>query len=91
MGIQAMDLVYSQSSISLGLLLATVEAQWQLDCLSKLLSTDVFLKNSEVDRFKTKIKDSDIHGIIEVLQVILSDERWTRGWIFQEDHCASVR
>jgi len=90
-GIQAMDLVYSQSELSVGLLLATVETQWQLVCLSKLLSKDVFVKNSETDKFKPEIKESDIHGIVEVLQIILLDERWKRSWIFQEDHCASGR
>jgi hypothetical protein len=90
-GIQAMDLVYGESKLSLGLLLATVETQWQFNCLSKLLSKDVFVKNPKVDKFKPKIKESDIHGIVEVLQIILSDERWKRSWIFQEDHCASVR
>ena len=89
-GIQAMDLVYGESKLSLGLLLATVETQWQFNCLSKLLSKDVFVKNPKVDKFKPKIKESDIHGIVEVLQIILSDERWKRSWIFQEDHCASV-
>jgi hypothetical protein len=90
-GIQAMDLVYGESKLSLGLLLATVETQWQFDCLSKLLSEDIFVKNSEVDKFKPEIMESDIHGIVEVLQIILFDERWKRSWIFQEDHCASRR
>jgi hypothetical protein len=90
LGIQAMDMVYGQSKWSLGLLMATVETQWQLDCLSKLLSKAVFVE-PKGPSFKRTIDDSVFRGILDVLRIILSDERWQRSWIFQEDHCASTR
>lgn len=90
-GVQAMDLVYSQSKMSLGLLLATIETQRQLDCLAALLAQTVFDKNSKAPRFNGRTDPKFIQGIREVLQIVMSDERWERSWIFQEDHCAARR
>ena len=70
--------------------MVVVETQWQLDCLSKLLSQAVFVKQTEESSFKRTTDENMIRGILEVLQIILSDERWERSWIFQEDHCAST-
>ena len=90
-GMQAMDLVYSQSKFSVGLLMVVIETQRQVDCLSKLLSQAVFVKQTEEPRFKRTTNNDMIRGILEVLQRLLSDERWERSWIFQEDHCSSTR
>ncbi|KAI9774247.1 MAG: hypothetical protein M1839_001749 [Geoglossum umbratile] len=87
-GTQAMDIVYRESTLSLGILWVVVQSQTQLDCLSKLLSERIPHKGSEEPRL---VGWGPVSGILDVLRLILSDERWERTWIFQEDHCASSR
>ena len=90
-GIQAMDLVYRESEISLGLLTKEILLQDQLDHLYDLFSARVFNKGSKEPMFKSTASSRLISGILGVLRLILSDDRWERTWIFQEDHCASSK
>ena len=88
-GIQAMDLVYRDSELSLGLLNKIVHSQEQLDGLNDLLSHKVFEAYAEKPRLRDWVSRKRVSRIFDVLRFIISDERWSRTWIFQEDHCAS--
>jgi Heterokaryon incompatibility protein (HET) len=86
--VQIMDLVYRDSKLSLGLLSVVIESQSQLNLLSELLYGDL---NQIFKRSTSRANSEAISGIVSVLCLILSDERWKRTWIFQEDHCASSK
>ena len=88
-GIQGMDLVYRDCKVSLGLLEVELQSQQQLKALSELLSLKLI---DEIGlRFRDWVQRGHISRILDVLDLILSDERWERTWIFQEDHCASSK
>ena len=88
-GIQGMDLVYRDCKLSLGLLQVELQSQQQLKALSDLLSLKIIDETSKEPRFKSRVPQRLISRILDVLRLIISDERWERTWIFQEDHCAS--
>ncbi|KAF1935835.1 hypothetical protein EJ02DRAFT_448412 [Clathrospora elynae] len=76
-GVQIMDVVYGDSTAS------------EVDTLSSLLHGSLFVnpKDKESPEMRPGV------NIIEVQMLILrilSDPRFSRGWIFQEDHLAST-
>lgn len=87
-GIQSMDMVYRNSRLSLGILNVVVHKQQLVDGLSALLDGSIFDRSVEEPRFEKWV---DPGLILDILRLILSDERWSRTWIFQEDHCASSK
>ncbi|KAF2033144.1 hypothetical protein EK21DRAFT_59364 [Setomelanomma holmii] len=53
---------------------------------------DVVYGDSTCDTVTPKFKSTNkLAGVHKVIARILSDPRWSRGWIFQEDHLASAR
>ncbi|KAK3176653.1 hypothetical protein OEA41_007976 [Lepraria neglecta] len=86
-GIQGMDLVYRDCKVSLGLLEVELQSQQQLKSLSELLGLKLIDETGP--RFREGVPKGQISRILDILGLIISDERWERTWIFQEDHCAS--
>jgi hypothetical protein len=88
-GVQIMDVVYGLSAASVGLLNTPLDTQTEVNTLASLL-TKTFL----VDPDETEIPEiewtTDIRQLQMLILKILSDTRWSRGWIFQEDHLASA-
>lgn len=85
-----MDVVYDASQYSVGLLNTALMHQQEVDTLWELLSLSTFQnpKNRKAARLKTKFNPLETQMLILRL---LSDVRWSRGWIFQEDHLSSDR
>ncbi|KAL1794856.1 hypothetical protein ACET3X_006672 [Alternaria dauci] len=89
-GVQIMDEVYGDSDFSVGLLTVELAHQHEIDLLSKLLQGHLFVdpENKETPELKPEV---DITAVQMLILRVLSDPRWSRGWIFQEDHLASDR
>lgn len=90
LGTQIMDAVYGTSDFSVGLLTATLIHQSEVTLLAELLSKRAFVayRDTEAPSFRPGVKFLELQTLI---LRILSDPRWTRAWIFQEDHLASDR
>ncbi|KAI4607756.1 hypothetical protein J4E80_009497 [Alternaria sp. BMP 0032] len=90
LGVQIMDLVYGDSEVSVGLLTVKLTRQHEVDLLSELLQGRIFVDPR--DRENPKLRpEVNVLAVQRLIQRILSDPRWDRGWIFQEDHLASNR
>jgi len=90
LGVQIMDLVYGDSTVSVGLLTVELTHQHQVDLLSELLQGRIFVDPK--DRENPKLRpEVNVLAVQKLIRRILSDPRWDRGWIFQEDHLASNR
>ena len=90
LGVQIMDAVYGNSNLAVGLLTTGLIYQKEVTLLAELLSGHIFVDfaDTETPRFKTGTAYLELQTLI---LRILSDSRWSRGWIFQEDHLASGR
>jgi hypothetical protein len=90
LGVQIMDVVYGDSAASVGILTTALTKQSELELLASLLDRSIFVDPEEDmnPRFKPGVKTMEIQFLI---LKILSDSRWSRGWIFQEDHLASAK
>jgi hypothetical protein len=88
-GVQIMDIVYGDSAASVGLLSTPLISQDDLDTLAKLLSRKLFQEENNTHSPKL-VRNVDLPKVYLLLLRIFSDARWSRGWIFQEDHLASV-
>ncbi|KAF3032661.1 hypothetical protein E8E12_003829 [Didymella heteroderae] len=88
LGIQIMDAVYGSSDLSLGLLTPGPIHQSEVALLPDLLSGSVFVnfETTDTSAFKSGTKFLELQTLI---LRILSHPRWSRGWIFQEDHFSS--
>ncbi|KAF2119465.1 hypothetical protein BDV96DRAFT_486706 [Lophiotrema nucula] len=92
LGIQIMDVVYESSVYSAGLLQTPITKQAELDALDALLSLSIFITDQENDNESVCFEDDiDTETVEIVIRKLLNDPRWTRAWIFQEDHLASHR
>jgi hypothetical protein len=94
LGMQIMDAVYGQSSCSVGLLTIPLKDQSEIDLLAELLSGSIFQKTGGTGKPAYKRSRTIIAKIPQFQTLILrllNDSRWSRGWIFQEDHLASDR
>ncbi|KAH7086475.1 hypothetical protein FB567DRAFT_445249 [Paraphoma chrysanthemicola] len=87
-GVQIMDVVYGESTLSLGILSTPLTSRDEVDTLAALLERKIFTSwnGTDVPKLKSFVRIRDVQW---VLLHILSDPRWSRGWIFQEDHLAS--
>ncbi|USP79095.1 hypothetical protein yc1106_06369 [Curvularia clavata] len=90
LGVQIMDVVYGDSARSVGLLTVEIQDQREIDMLSDLLSRSLFVDPKDED-FPELQPGVDIAAVQMLILHILSDSRWSRGWIFQEDHLASQK
>jgi hypothetical protein len=88
-GVQIMDVVYGDSEASAGLLTTPLTHQYEIDTLSSLLCRSIFVetKNEQSPKLRPGV---NVKTIQKVILKVLSDIRWSRGWIFQEDHLASA-
>lgn len=94
LGVQIMDAVYGDSTFSVGLLTTPLMHQQEVDMLAELLSRSIFRNTQDTitPKYKTGHEmEMKILKIQTLILRILSDSRWSRGWIFQEDHLASDR
>ncbi|MCJ1254529.1 hypothetical protein MMC24_002344 [Lignoscripta atroalba] len=92
-GMQSMDMVYSRSSLPLGLLSVSIESQEHLDLLSALLCGDLIQhsRSSQRTELKRSVDNEKTLRVLEVLCRITSDEWWERAWIYQEEYRTSGR
>lgn len=90
LGVQVMDLVYEDARLAVGLLTTPLMLQDEVDTLARLMLGTIFAvgARSDVDVFSPNV---DVAKIQMLILRILSDPRWSRAWIFQEDHLASYR
>ena len=90
--VQSMDLVYSFSQYSLGLLRSPIDTQKDLELLLKLLRGDLACISNQLQcPILKKINIKIAKEVIKLLDHITSDEWWSRAWIFQEDYRSSTR
>lgn len=90
LGVQIMDIVYGESAASVGLLTTIFTRQKEIDFLAALLRRSIFVKAEEKE--EPELKPAVSRGeLLKVIEKVLSDPRWSRGWIFQEDHLASAK
>ncbi|KAF2820552.1 hypothetical protein CC86DRAFT_114775 [Ophiobolus disseminans] len=87
LGVQVMDLVYEDGKMSVGLLTTPLIHQGEVDTLASLLNGDIFV-GGHTKSFAIK-PHVDVSKVQMLILRILSDPRWSRAWIFQEDHLAS--
>ncbi|KAH7080170.1 hypothetical protein BKA63DRAFT_531165 [Paraphoma chrysanthemicola] len=87
-GVQIMDVVYGESTCSVGLLSTPLTSRVEVETLAALLERKIFTSwnGTDVPKLRPFVRIRDVQW---VLLHILSDPRWSRGWIFQEDHLAS--
>lgn len=90
LGVQIMDVVYGDSYHSVGLLTVELLDQHEIDLLSDLLAKSLFTDSRDTENPQLQ-PGTDISAVQILILRILSDPRWSRGWIFQEDHLASER
>ncbi|KAI4701275.1 hypothetical protein J4E81_003015 [Alternaria sp. BMP 2799] len=90
LGVQIMDVVYGGSTLSVGLLTVELAREHEIDLLSKLLQGEIFA-NPRSQSSPGLGPEVDERAVQMLILRILSDPRWSRGWIFQEDHLASHR
>ncbi|EOA91458.1 uncharacterized protein SETTUDRAFT_152556 [Exserohilum turcica Et28A] len=90
LGVQIMDVVYGDSAYSVGLLTVELLDQHEIDLLSDLLARSLFTDPRDTDTPQLQ-PGVDVTAVQILILRILSDSRWSRGWIFQEDHLASER
>ncbi|KAI4658576.1 uncharacterized protein J4E79_006982 [Alternaria viburni] len=90
LGVQIMDVVYGGSTLSVGLLTVELAREHEIDLLSELLQGEIFAnpRSQSLPRLGPGVDERAVQMLI---LRILSDPRWSRGWIFQEDHLASHR
>lgn len=89
LGVQVMDLVYQRATKAVGLLTTALMHQDEVDTLAILLNGDMFDSNSsEYPTLKPWVSTAKVQMLILRL---LSDPRWSRAWIFQEDHISSYK
>jgi hypothetical protein len=95
LGVQIMDVVYGFSTASVGLLTTPLVTQDEIDILDSLVTKSMFSMADDTDiddpQFSVSFswQNVDIIKVQMLILKILSDQRWSRGWIFQEDHLAS--
>jgi len=87
LGVQVMDLVYEDATLAVGLLTTGLMHQEEVDILASLLSGAVFVGGET--KSVTLQPDVNLIKVQMIIMRILSDPRWSRAWIFQEDHLAS--
>ncbi|ENI03963.1 hypothetical protein COCC4DRAFT_82142 [Bipolaris maydis ATCC 48331] len=90
LGVQVMDMVYGDSTHSVGILTVEIQDQREIDMLSNLLSKSLFVDAEDEENLKLR-PEVDVTAVQMLILHILSDPRWSRGWIFQEDHLASQK
>ncbi len=89
LGVQIMDVVYGDSAASVGLLTTGIIHQDEVESLAAILDKSIFVDPK--DKIHPKLKsDVDTQRLQLIILRVLSDPRWSRGWIFQEDHLASA-
>lgn len=89
-GVQIMDVVYGESAASVGLLTTALTSQDEIHTLTGLFSGS-FLVDPEDHDNPRLFSGVNAQRVQMLLLKIFSDPRWSRGWIFQEDHLASAR
>jgi hypothetical protein len=89
LGVQVMDLVYEDAKLGIGLTTTELLDQEEVDMLAGLLSGDIFVGGNTKSRDLKP--DVDVVKVQLLILRILSDPRWSRAWIFQEDHLSDYR
>lgn len=95
LGVQIMDVVYGFCTASVGLLTTPLVTQEEVHILDSLVTKTMFSMADETDtddpQFSVQfsVQKVDTKAVQMLILKILSDQRWSRGWIFQEDHLAS--
>jgi hypothetical protein len=88
-GVQIMDVVYGLSTASVGLLNTPLDTQKEVNTLASLLTRSFLVDPDDTENPEVEWT-TDIRELQMLILKILSDTRWSRGWIFQEDHLASA-
>jgi hypothetical protein len=92
--IQSMDLVYKQSKVSLGLLFVRLDCKEQVRRLGTLLCGKCAAQKADRRSNAKYVLTTDAKEAKEVLNIIdliVKDNWWTRAWIFQEEYLSSLR
>jgi hypothetical protein len=94
LGVQIMDAVYEGCKFAVGLSTTPLMHQDELVVLVELLAGYIFQDADDTDTPKYKYSPTMEAQLLKTQTLILrilSDSRWSRAWIFQEDHLASNR
>jgi hypothetical protein len=92
--VQSMDLIYKQSTLSLGLLFVRIDSKEQIERLHDLMSgncvTD-WQNDQEKIEYSLAISLKKAREVLDVLDLMIKDTWWERAWIFQEDYLSGLR
>lgn len=92
--IQSMDLIYKQSTLSLGLLFVRIDSKEQIERLHDLMS-GICVTESQNDQGKIEyslaISLEKAREVLDVLDLVIKDTWWERAWIFQEEYLSGLR
>lgn len=88
LGVQVMDMVYQNAHFAAGLLTIPPLEQDEVESLATLLQKGY---SGELSLHSLREHFDRTAKWRNVVQKIMSDKRWKRAWIFQEDHLASDR
>ena len=95
LGVQAMDVVYSRSCLTAGLLSTTkITSQEQMDAIQTMLSWEVVDGPKEVqarNRNTPCISERDMYFVLELLENLIVDRWFTRAWVAQEAMSGNYR
>jgi hypothetical protein len=92
--IQSMDLVYKNSIYTIGLLFIRIDARYQVDRLEGLLFGNIVETSRHGDgkyQYELTIPLREARETLNVIELILGDTWWERGWIFQEEYLSTIR
>ncbi|KAF7502403.1 hypothetical protein GJ744_005855 [Endocarpon pusillum] len=92
--IQSMDMIYKQSTLSLGLLFVRIDLKEQVECLCDLMSGNCVTKWQNgwgKDEYSLDISLQKARKVLNILDLIIKDTWWERAWIFQEEYLSGIR
>jgi len=87
--IHSMDLIYKQSTLSLGLLFVRIDSKEQTERLRDLMCGTCVAQGQNAQRrnkYSLKISPKEAREVLHVLYLIIKDPWWERAWIFQEEY-----
>jgi Heterokaryon incompatibility protein (HET) len=86
--IQSMDVIYKQSTLSLGLLFVRIDSKEQVERFHDLMfgtCVTEWQNGSGKDGYSLHVSLQKARKVLDLLDLIIKDTWWERAWIFQEE------
>lgn len=91
-GVEAMDLVYKNTSLCLAVLQCKITSQEQISALAKAMDVSLHpvLNETEWRKWIEYLDREELIVMAEVIEMITEDDYFSRAWIVQENTVASA-